>query len=62
VYIRLGGGEEQWKVPKVKHSTASVLKVGWNANHERTFGSLDRMMDHVDKSRIWIGAVTIGSF
>lgn len=52
-HIRLDRGEELWKKgPKVKHNTASVLKVGWNANHERALGSLDRMMDHVDKSKI----------
>ena len=40
------------KVPMVKHEMASVLRVGWNANHERSVGLLDRMIVHVDKRRI----------
>jgi hypothetical protein len=40
------------KVPRVKHEMASVLRVGWNANHERAVGLLDRMIVHVDKRRI----------
>jgi hypothetical protein len=39
------------KVPKTKHTTASELRVGWNANHERAFGLLDRTMVHVDQSK-----------
>lgn len=40
------------QVPMVKHVMASVLRVGWNANHERSVGLLDKMIVHVDKSRI----------
>jgi hypothetical protein len=39
-------------VPMVKHEMASVLRVGWNANHESSFGLLDRTIVHVDKRRI----------
>jgi hypothetical protein len=35
----------------VKPEMARVLRVGWNANHERPLGSLDRMIVHVDKRR-----------
>lgn len=44
--------ENRGKVPMVKHEMASVLRVGWNANHERPVGSLDRTIVHVDKRRI----------
>ncbi len=40
------------KVPIVRQEMPSVLKVGWNANHERRVGLLDRMMVHVDRRRI----------
>ena len=40
------------KVPMVKHEMASVLSVGWNANHERALGLLDSMIVHVDKRSI----------
>ena len=49
---RLERVEGLWeKVPKTKHTTASELRVGWNANHERAFGLLDRTMVHVDQSK-----------
>ena len=35
----------------VKHEMPSELRVGWNANHERSLGLLDRMIVHVDKRR-----------
>ena len=47
-------GRVEGTVPKVKHETASVLRVGWNANHARDFGSLDRTVVHVVKSRTWM--------
>lgn len=39
------------KVPKTKHKTANELRVGWNANHERFFGLLDRTMVHVVQTK-----------
>jgi hypothetical protein len=44
--------ENGGKEPMVKHEMASVLRVGWNANHESSLGLLDRMIVQVDKSRI----------
>lgn len=44
--------ENYGKVPMVKDEMASVLRVGWNANHERAVGLLERTMVQVDKRRI----------
>jgi hypothetical protein len=44
--------EDCGRVPMVKHEMASELRVGWNANHESSVGSLDRMIVQVDKRRI----------
>jgi hypothetical protein len=52
VYILDLMEENSGKVPIVKHEMASELRVGWNANHKRPLGLLDRMIVHVDKRRI----------
>jgi len=43
--------QKSGNAPRVKHTTASELRVGWNANHERSFGLLERMMVHVERRR-----------